>query len=280
LKEADALGQFPTPVSDIMLAADVHEVEEDVLNEGFVAKLRKEVGGALRKALTKVMGLFDARTRLVFIDRSLYAVKQTFIKLHETAHGFLKWQRDMYAIVEDCEQNLDPDVADLFDREANVFASEVLFQLDGFITEANDHEFGIFTPVRISKKYGASIYSSVRQYVSKNHRACAVIVLNPPVLQEGVGFRAQLRRSVSSPSFTEIFGELILPDYFTPDDKIGAMIPIGGRKASNKREITLTDKNGVEHECVGEAFTQTHQVFILILSVKAHTSTTILVSNG
>ncbi|NOY73922.1 MAG: ImmA/IrrE family metallo-endopeptidase [Gammaproteobacteria bacterium] len=280
LKDANAVGQFPTPVPDIMRAANVHEVEEDVLNESFVAKLRKEVGGTLRKALEKVIGLFDARSRLVFIDRSLHAVKQTFIKLHETAHGFLSWQRDMYAIVEDSKQNIDPDVADLFDREANVFASEVLFQLNGFITEANDHEFGIFVPVRIGKKYGASIYASVRQYVSKNPKACAVIVLNPPEPAAGFGFKAYLRRVIASPPFTEKFGELSLPKFFTPDDKIGAMVPIGGRKASNKREVILTDKNGTEHECIGEAFTQTYQVFILILSVKALTSTTVLVSNG
>ena len=34
------------------------------------------------------------------------------------------------ALVEDGEQELDPDIADLFDREANVFATELLFQLE------------------------------------------------------------------------------------------------------------------------------------------------------
>lgn len=276
LEEANAIGVFPTPVSDIMSAAKVHEVHEDVLNESFVVKLRKEVGSSLRKALSKVMGLFDARSRLVFIDRSLHAVKQTFIRLHETAHGFLGWQKDMYGVVEDGEKNLDPDVADLFDKEANVFASEVLFQLDSFSEEANDHEFSIFTPVKLSKNYGASIYSSVRQYVSKNPKACTVLVLNPPVLEKGNGFKASLRRIVSSPSFQEQFGELILPEYFMPEDKIGALIPTGKRKASGKREIVLEDCNGINHECIAEAFTQTYQVFILILSVRAMTSTTFL----
>lgn len=276
LDQANAIGQFPTPVSNIMTAADIHEVEEDVLSESFVAKLRKEVDGTLRRALDKVIGLIDIRTRFVFIDRSLHVVKQTFIKLHETAHGFLSWQRDMYAVVEDSKNNLDPYVADMFDREANVFATEVLFQIDGFMEEANDHDFDIFVPVRISKKYGASIYSSIRQYVSKNHRACAVIVLDPPELTELIGFRANLRRTISSPSFIEAFGELQLPESFTPEDSIGAMVPINGRRASGKREITLVDRNGVEHECIAEAFTQTWQVFVLILSTKALTSTTIL----
>src|SRR3712207_6943467 len=47
--------------------------------------------------------------------------------------------------------SLDPEVADLFDREANVFAAEVLFQLDAFRDRAADMEFGIFTPVRLAK---------------------------------------------------------------------------------------------------------------------------------
>lgn len=282
LERADAVGVFPTPVSEIMSAADVHEVDEDVLNVSFVEKLRKEVGkigAGLRKALSKVIGLFDARSRFVFIDRSLHAVKQTFVRLHETAHGFLSWQKDLYAIVEDSKQNLDPDVADLFDREANVFASEVLFQLDAFAEEANDYDFGIFTPVRLSKRYGASIYSSVRQYVSKNPRACTVIVLDPPIFEKEAGFKANLRRAIPSPSFYEQFGDLQLPEFFTPDDKIGAMVPIGNRKASGKKEIVLEDMNGVAHECVAESFTQSYQVFILIVSIKTLTSTTILLAS-
>lgn len=281
LNEADAFGVFPTPVDDIMSAAKVHEVKEDVLNEGFLTKIRKGVTGTLRKALSKVLGIFDARDRLVFIDRSLKSVKKAFVKLHETAHGFLMWQRDLYALVEDGENNIDPDIADTFDREANVFASEVLFQCDGFINEANDHDFGIFVPVRISKHYGGSIYASVRQYVSKNHRACAVIILNPPVIDINVGFKAYVRRApVTSPAFKNVFGELKLPEYFTPDDKIGKMVPINNRRASGKRSLPIIDSNGKEHECICEAFTNTYQVFILIQHIKPITSTTLLVVNG
>lgn len=278
LKDADAFGRFPTPISDILSVAKVHEVEEDVLNESLITKFRKEVGKALRGALSKVLGLFDARTRFIFIDRSLHAVKQTFIKLHETAHGYLSWQTKMYAVVEDGEQNLDPDVADLFDREANVFASEVLFQNDSFISEANDLRFDIFTPVKLASKYGASLYSSIRQYVSKNTKACTVLVLNPPEPSQHIGFKAHLRRCVSSPSFIEQFGQLTLPSFFTPNDSVGAIIPVGKRKASGKRRIILSDLNGVEHQCIAEAFTQTYQVFILIHSVRTLTSTSVLIS--
>jgi len=241
-----------------------------------VTSMRKKAGTALKSALSKVLGLFDARAGLVFIDRSLHVVKQTFIRLHETGHGFMAWQKDLYAVVEDCEHSLDPDVADLFDREANNFASEVLFQLDTFTDEAEQKPFGIMVPVGLSKRYGGSIYATVRRYVFRNYRACAVLVLNPPELIEGEGFRATLRRSVASPRFFEIFGGMNWPDSFTPDDDIGKSVPIGRRRLSNKRSISLQDLNGDQHECVIEAFTQTHQVFVLIHVTKSLTASSII----
>lgn len=279
LREAGALGVFPTPVADIMSVAKVEEVKEDVLNESFIQKLRAKARGAgqsLKTALSKVLGLFHASEGLVFIDKSLMEVKKTFVRLHESAHGFLPWQRAMYAVVEDCEHSLDPDVAEAFDREANVFASEVLFQLDTFIEEAEAKKFSIYTAVDMSKKYGASVYSSVRQYVSKNNRACVVLVINPATLIEGQGFQASLRRVVASESFTQMFGNMNWPDVFTPEDQIGAMVPLGKRRASGKRNLGLTDQNGTLHDCVAEAFTNTYQVFILIHAQSTMTATTII----
>jgi hypothetical protein len=153
-----------------------------------------------------------------------------------------------------------------------------LFQLDTFAEEADGKPFEIFTPVNLSKKYGASIYASVRQYVSKNHRTCAVLILNPPEPVVGLGFRSTLRRVVASKTFLEQFSTCRWPDEFTPDDRIGALVPIGKRRASGKRTLELSDANGVRHECVVEAFTQTRQVFVLICVTEALTRHTVLVS--
>ncbi|MGP0061095.1 MAG: ImmA/IrrE family metallo-endopeptidase [Beijerinckiaceae bacterium] len=262
-----------------MTVAKVEEVREDVLNPGFIAKLRskaEQAGQALKRAVSKVMGIFQAASGLVFLDQTLMAVKKRFVRLHESGHGFMPWQRPMYALVEDCEKSLDPEAADIFDREANVFASEVLFQLDTFHEMAEGERFEIWTPIRLAKKFDASIYASVRQYVSKNHRACAVVVLNTPELIEGDGFRATLRRAIQSQSFTEFFGTYSWKDAYTPDDEIGVFIPLQGRRSSGKRSLRLVDRNGDRHECVAESFTQTHQVFILIHAVKTLTTTRII----
>ena len=279
LAKADALGCFPTPVAEIMAAAEVEEAPDDVLDLGFLTRMRKKAGATLKQALSKVIGLFDAKARLIFIDRSLHAKRKIFIRLHETAHAFLGWQRDLYAVVEDCERTLAPELAELFDREANVFASEVLFQLDGFIEEASSYKFGLNIPLELAEKYGASIHASIRQYVSQNPRACAVLILEPPKVIPRNGFKADLRRVVVSPCFTEKFGELNCPDCFTPDDEIGAMIPINGNSTSGPREITLKNSDGEQYRCIAEAFFNQYNVFILIHSLHTLTRTTIIPPN-
>lgn len=278
LQKANAIGTFPTPVDEIMDVGKVKVARENILNEGFLDSLRRKAKSTLKKAISKVIGLFDARERLIFIDKSVLFVKQTFLKLHETGHAVLPWQNTLYTVIEDSKKELDPDTAELFEREANVFASEVLFQLDNFINEAKDMPFCINTAIQLSKKYGASIYASIRQYVSKNPRDCAVIVVNPPEIKQGDGFRANLRRIVPSPSFQRKFGDLNLPEYFTPDDELGTMIPLGTRRASRPRNICLVDKNGTKHECIAESFTNTYQVFILIHAVRTLTKSNIILS--
>jgi Zn-dependent peptidase ImmA (M78 family) len=285
LRDAGALGVFPTPLDRIMVVANVVEVKEDVLNQSFLERVRaaaSKAGQAVRQATTsgvnKVLGLFHASDGLVFISRTIIAVKQRFVGFHEAGHGFMPWQRPIYAVVEDCEKAIDATTAALFDREANNFASEVLFQLDTFHDMASSEAFEIWTPVRLAKQFGASNYAAIRQYVSKSDRICAVIVLNKPEPIEGDGFRATLRRPVQSPRFTQTFGQYGWKDSYTPDDELGAFIPLGKKRASGKRSFALTDLNGDRHECIGESFFTGHQVFILIHSVRTLTAKRVIFS--
>lgn len=268
LQKAGALGVLPTPVDDILVAANVEPIDEEILDASFLRKLRSKAGDALKRALSKVLGVFDAKSGLVFVDRLLKPVKQRFVMLHEAGHGFMPWQRAMYDLVEDCEQALDPGAAELFDREANVFASEVLFQIDTFSDMAADYDFEIWTPINLSKKFNASLYASIRQYVAKSDRCCVVLVLNPPSFTGG-RFEATLRRVVPSTSFAATFGTFRWPSVYTSTDQFGALVPLGGRKSSGKRNLVLIDLDGNRHECIAESFTQTYQVFILIHAIRS-----------
>ncbi|HAJ21134.1 MAG TPA: hypothetical protein DCL95_13950 [Rhodospirillaceae bacterium] len=267
LRDSGAIDVLPTPTEAIMRVAKISEVREDVLDTSAITDYRKHAGGfgdVLRRAISKVLGLIHAPSGLICLDKSLIEVKKRFVGFHEAAHGFLPWQRAMYSYVEDGEQELDPESAELFDKEANVFAAEILFQLDTFVNMSNDANFGLKTPINLARKFNASLYASIRQYVSKNHRSCAVLVLYMPErISGGQGYSAKLRRRVQSPSFTELFGACLNTEQFTSTGPIGSAIPLGRKRFTSPQTIVLKDINGEDHECMIEGFTNTHQVFIL-----------------
>jgi hypothetical protein len=260
-----------------MAVAKVFVADEDLSDERFLKKMAKAAGGTLKRALAKILGVMHVAARLIYLDKAVHAAKLPILKLHEMAHAVLPWQKDIYAVTEDCEKTLLPEIADEFEKEATIFATEVVFQLDTFTNEAADHNVGILVPVKMSKTYGSSIYSAVRRYVSTHHKACLVLVLEPPAVHEDLGFVCDLRRVVASKSFEEQFGDLNWPEYFSPNDQIGAAVPVGGKKMSGHRRITLVDQNGNQNQCVGEAFTQSHQVFILVHSIKTLTTKQVVV---
>ena len=168
LREASAIGRFPTPIDDLLAAAKLTVVDDEVLSEGSwrnSSRKPRPPSATIKSALSKVLGLFEANDRFVVIDKNAPKPRVPFIKLHEAGHGTMPHQSKLYKIMHDCKKTLEPDIADLFEREANVFASEVLFQGDAFSQEAHAQSFGIKVPMRLAKKYGGSNYATFRRYV-------------------------------------------------------------------------------------------------------------------
>lgn len=274
LREAGALGCFPTPVEEILAAAKLTTYDKPSIDDSFLTWIGSKVEkakGLIKSALDKVLGLFDVRDSCIYIDRTVQKVKQTFLKLHETGHARLPWQKNIYSVIHDCKQTLAPDVADQFDREANVFASEVLFQLNEFTERADSEPFGINVPMKVGKKFGASAYSSIRRYVSESQKACAVLVLEIPEPDNVLGYKCKVRRIITSSAFDTIFGEPKWPPLVTPHDEYGLLVPIE-KRMSRPQTIQLVDANGGEHDCIGEGFKTGYQVFLLIHRVSERRS--------
>ncbi|MFS0739002.1 hypothetical protein ABC365_00085 [Brevundimonas sp. 3P9-tot-E] len=263
LEEAGAIGVFPTPVDQILDAARV-EIVPLAIDEGYLARLRQKAeaaGKALLSAISKVWGVFDPHARVAFIDPETPKDKLPFLKLHEGGHAVLPWQK-AFGLFEDCRKTLDPEVKSGFEREANVFASEVLFQIDAFGEEAKDMAFGIKTPLALAKRYGASVYATVRRYVTSSDRICAVLVFNPGELKEGFGLVSELRRAVSSPTFQSRFPTHVWPTQVSSGDDLGKAIPFG--RMSAPRPLVLVDADGERHPFVAEAFKTPYQTFVLL----------------
>ena len=210
-------------------------------------------------------GLFHSQDRMIYLDRSVIEVKQRFVSLHETGHGFLPWQKDLYALLEDGESELDQDVEEVFEREANVFASEVLFQLDRFQEEARSCTFTIVTPMKLAKRYGASNYAAIRRFVSTSQYCCAVLVLEPPVYEVGRGNTYRLRRCVSSEAFGKKYSGVAWPTVFhTTSNELAAKLPTHFNRKMTKRCRIPSPVKGESERFYLEAFNTTHQTFALV----------------
>ena len=266
LKKAGAYGKFPTPISDIVAAANLTVAQEASLDSGFLSHLYKSLripSKTIKRALDKVLGLLDGRDRTIYLDHSVHQSKKPFLTLHEVGHHFLPWQRDTFAILEDSANTLDPDVREQFEREANVFTTEVLFQLDSFQQEVADHPLNLKLPMKLAKRYGASVYSTITRYVSSHHRSCVVLVLDQPESYTETSFSVSLRRSIQSRLFTRQYGEISWPEIYFAGDSFTAFLPIN-RKITSPRELILTTGSGEQVPCIAEAFNNSYQMFVLI----------------
>ena len=224
-----------------------------------------------------MLGLFEANDRLVVIDKDVPGPRIPFVKLHEAGHGTMPHQSKIYALIHDCEKTLDPDITDLFEREANVFASEAMFQGEIFAQQAHDKEFGVKTAIRLATQFGGSNYATFRRYVTTNPRACCLVVLEPLLADGKGGFTAEVRRIVASKTFDKIYDPVKLghsDDDTTSPERFG---PAWSKATDDlPRGIGLVDRNGDRCECTCETFNTKHQILILIRDERPLNITTIV----
>jgi hypothetical protein len=210
LKQSKSLGVFPTPVNSIVQYCDLKVDTENCLSKipkNYLAKASE----TLKRAIRKVKGAVDRREKVIYLDLTQSSNRQRFVKLHETGHDALPWQRKIFDHYDD-EITLDPDTKIEFEAEANFFASGTLFQLDRFEEEAKLLELTIQSPIALGKKFGASIHATIRRYVEKSPKRCALLVLE----KDGL-LKIKVRNYFQSVSFTNEFGALSWPEYLGPD---------------------------------------------------------------
>ncbi len=133
----------PTPVNQVMAAAKVFIADEDLSDEVFLRKMRrhtKSAGHTLKRALDKILGVLHVAARLVYLDKVVHVAKLPFLKLHETAHAVLPWQKDIYAVTEECSKTLAPEIADEFEKDANVASVLHGTQLGAVVDHTDDKQ--------------------------------------------------------------------------------------------------------------------------------------------
>jgi len=258
LREAKAYGVFPTPVKQLVRAAGLQVA---YLNE--LIGPNEDAPERVKRALGKLEGFLHRPDRTIFIDRAMKPARKKFISIHEIAHDFLESHRALFDIMEDSEFELNEDTRDLFEREADCFASDVLFQLDLFTQEARSCAFGIGAPVKIlSKRYGTGCYSTIRRYVQKCGRPAAVLVCEQPV-NGALG----VRRFVPSDSFIEEVGDISWPEVLPKDSWFAMNRPY--YRFMVPTPWSLINSQFETKHCLVEAYDSTRQIFFFIYPVAA-----------
>jgi Zn-dependent peptidase ImmA (M78 family) len=213
LKSSKSLDVFPTPIDKIVEYCELNLSDRNGFHhipENYIPKKLD----AFNRMLKKILGAFDREEKVIYIDPLLPTVKQNFIKLHETGHGVIPWQKEINYI--DNEYTLSPAVKEVFESEANYFASGSLFQLKRFEDEMNKLPLEIGSPMALAKKFGGSNHAAIRRYAEVSKKRCCLLVLEDKNKKDSDAI-LDLRNSFQSSPFTKEFGELTWPKEFNLD---------------------------------------------------------------
>ena len=173
LREADAIGVYPTPLDDLLRVAELARSGEIQLSVEDRKLLRAKFGEVAMRVLRRLEGVIDFRSNEVWVNPDIHPMKQRFVGAHEVGHKLLEWQRDTFAYLDDGSR-LRPDVRDLFERQANEAAIELLTQGGRLREEADDDNPPSLTTVqRLSAQYGISLQGTARYIAERSERACA-----------------------------------------------------------------------------------------------------------
>jgi len=271
LKQSKSLGVFPTPVDKIVQYCELKVDRENCLSKipkNYLAKASE----TLKSALRKLRGAVDIREKVINLDLTRPANAQRFVQLHETGHSVLPWQRKTFEYYDD-DDTLNPDVKIAFEAEANFFASGTLFQLDRFDEEASLLELTIRSPLALSKKFGGSVHATIRRYVERSPKRCALLVIE----KDGI-INFKVRNYFQSPSFTKEFGILKWPESLGPDQAF--IVDCSFRTMNTNGQFLYKTENG-DITFQYHFFSNSFNYFVMVLPFgeKIKTRTKIIVAS-
>jgi transcriptional regulator with XRE-family HTH domain len=235
LREADALGTFPTPLDDLMVVAKLVYAGEITLTLTERRSLFQRFGSRVDRVLRQLRGMISYEENAVWLAEDLHPNKKRFVHAHELGHRILPLHRQLAYI--DNWETMDGDLRDACEREANQAAIEILAQGDRLREMADDSRLGLGLLVRLSRQTGISLQATARCIAEDSRRLrCAVISyrgsatgqLMPAHLYPSEGFEERFRwlaGNTPMPGLLEVLREAAL----TGEDRSLVATDVKGR---------------------------------------------------
>ena len=204
LAAADVGNRLPTPVEDLVAAADLVVGSDEIFSPGILARAPKEVREAVKGLIGRVRAILDRREREIYVSPEITLVgRRNFHMLHEVGHEIVPWQSKLAYADDDIRISWATRVR--FEREANQTAAELLFQRDRFRRMAAEYATGFEPVVELAEMFGSSIHAAFRRYVETHRGAvCGIVVECNAASRDPLVYRR--REAMSSATWEERFG--------------------------------------------------------------------------
>ncbi len=209
----------------------------------------------------KVQAMLDARERTVAFRRGLPEQKKRWGALHEVAHEFIPWQRD---ILYCCPLLwLPAHVQRQFEAEADVFAAEAFFFGQQFHKKAFVGDLSLATAIELATDvYGTSFHATFAHYVEGSPLPRCLLVWKPK--DEGGSARPsgelELHYYVKSKGF---LGHISPGQIADPDGAVTKLFRDSSPGVIN-HEMIFAGMSGQGYVAQAESFSNSYNVFTLI----------------
>ena len=268
LRVADVNGALPTPIEDLIAAAELHQPKQSLLSESAIGQAPAHLRAAMAKLRRKVDALLDRRALEIHISPEIQLEGQRrFKQAHEISHHILPWQEELaYA---DDSSTLSWQTRQQFEQEANQAGAELLFQRKLFRSMASDYEIGFGAITELARLFGASYHATFRRYVETHRRPMVGLVLEAsPCQLEPLAHRR--REALHSRAWSKRYGPsgawprvLASPPYNFVEGirRVDGLVP-------PRCNLSHPDLDDEINELSVELFSNSYRVFALIWAPK------------
>lgn len=257
LVEAGAAGLLPTDEKRLLQYLGLEQLSFDFMNEVDWVTEGTAILGELRAALH-----LDEK---VVATQSGQGEKRTrFSIFHEVAHCVLPEHHDRLFV--DTDQTLSFWTKARFEREANRFAADLLFQGNMFSEEALSLPTSLNTVLGLAPKFGASYEAALRRYTELHVEPCALVVYERVPRKADDGYVEEddyrIHYTVPSPSFRrDFFSSLSISEGTCKASEIFGSSSSWLRSSVTESELTIEREGKSPWHFETEVFTNSYKVF-------------------
>ena len=208
-----------------------------------------------------IQAMLDAQERMVVFRSGLPSQKKNWGSLHEVAHEFLPWQRDLLYC---CPLlSLPTNVQRQLEAEADVFAAEAFFFGQQFHKQAFAGDLGLTSAIELATSvYGTSFHSTFAHYVEESPVPLCLLVWKPGSKNGFLPSCGELALHYYVKS--KDFHWHVAPGQVADPDEVVAKTFTDSILGVVNHELIIADGSGHHYSAQAESFSNSYNVFTLI----------------